>query len=126
MNTLAQYKLETGYYDEQAIMRDGGMGDRDAAFSDIFGDSVTELAPAFQALLDAARAHNTAMYQAAKRIHDERISTILRKPAFTAEEWRVLVRAGYAHVDGDDDSSRYVLNQDAPHLVYADQAGIDG
>jgi len=65
MIDIEQYKNAQGFYDTEQMMVDAGVNSRAAAFDAIFGDvqGTPEMAPAWAAAVDAAKAYNAALLQ---------------------------------------------------------------
>lgn len=139
--TLDQFKMETGYYDEGAIMQAAGVSERAARFADIFGDAqgTPDLGADYNALLAEARRLNAEMFDAVQQAKEQEARSLIAQPQpWGHETWKRLVELQYATRfmdDGDGDMSvTYSLTEHGMQLfdpsyrsdAYADQTGIDG
>lgn len=138
---IEQYKMETGYYDEGAIMVAAGESERNARFADIFGDAqgTPDLGADYNALLTEARRLNAEMHAARRAANESEGRAIVAKPELSRDDWKRLVELQYATRfidDNDGDMSvSYSLTSDGERLIdpdyrergtYDDQVGIDG
>lgn len=141
MATLEQFKMETGYYDEGAIMIAAGESERDARFADIFGDAqgTPDLGADYNALLTEARRLNAEMHTTRRAANENEARAIVTKPELSRADWKRLVELQYATRSIDDNdgdmSASYSLTGAGERLInpdyrergtYDDQAGIDG
>lgn len=138
MVTLEQFKVETGYYDEGAIMQAAGVSERAARFADIFGDvqGATDLGPDYNALLAEARRLNAEMFAATEQANEQEARAIVAKSEWSRDDWKRLVELRYAtrFVDDNDGdmSISYELTERGEQLLdpnyrapglYDDQTG---
>lgn len=144
MAAIEDYKMDNGYYDDNAIRRDAGMDDRDALFASIFADDTSEdpqpsaeLEPEWQALLDEAKRRNDALHIAQCQANETEARALVQQPEpWSTAAWQRLHRLGYARRITDTGSERsygsmtYELTQDGIRLIdpnwktpgiYADQ-----
>lgn len=143
MQELEKYKMETGYYDEGAIMVAAGESERNARFADIFGDAqgTPDLGAGYNALLTEARRRNAEMHAAREAANEQEARAIVAKPELSQEDWKRLVQLQYATrftQDGGErgyPSTSYSLTERGEQLLdpsyrapglYDDQVGIDG
>jgi hypothetical protein len=144
MTSLEQYKMATGFYDEEAIMRAAGVSERRARFADIFGDAqgTPDLGPDYNALLAEARRLNAEQYAALEAATEHEARAIVAKPEpWSRADWVRLTELGFASrytEDGGEQgfmSTSYSLTERGEQLInpayrapglYDDQIGIDG
>lgn len=140
MINIEQYKLPTGLYDEKAIMQDGGMNERAAAFDDIFGpvQGPSPVSAEYQEVLGEARRRNAEMYAA---VQTGEAQALVQQPRpWSRATWQRLAELGYAVRAVEDGGEQgymgisYSLTERGMQLLnpgyrsdaYRDQAGIDG
>jgi hypothetical protein len=135
MTTIEQFKTETGFYDEAAILQAAGVAERAARFTALFGDvqGAHEIETNWQALLDEARRLNQEMMDAAKVAQTADIAA-----ALAANNWRKLKALGAAQSYRDDEDQIVYELTDLGYEVerglarqntaadYADQLRIEG